>query len=210
MDQTGICNLALLRIGIVQAMTDVTTENSVTARACRTVYDICLSTMLRERPWPFAVRQVDLAQVSQQTRAEWFYDYRYPSGYLNVHRVIPTPVAATAPPVITAESVGLSPQTYPFSVGSDASGKLISSNIGPATALGTVLVTETQHFDPQFTSALAWFIASEIAMSLSKNRDLALMAMAEYQRVVSEAFATGANEPKPEASRDADMIEARQ
>lgn len=210
MDQTAICNLALLRIGIAQQIADIT-ESSTSARACNAVYEQCIRTMLRERPWPFAVRQATLALVGTQVFSDWLYTYRYPSGYLNIHRVNPPQVVSTTPAQVLIDTDRVPPpQSYPYAIGSDASGRLIHSDVTDAVVLGTVYVSDTAQFDPMFSSALAWYIGAEIALSLTKDRELYSNCYNQYQNTVSESFATGMNEQKPRASEDADMVKARE
>lgn len=209
MDQTAICNLALLRLGQAVQIASIT-EQTTAGRACNAVYESCVRTMLRERAWPFATRQVDLALVGEQQITDWYYTYRYPSDYINVHRVVPLTQVDDSTVIYNTTSRVPQRETYPFKIGSDTSGRLIHTNVSEAVALGTVYITDTALYDPMFASALAWFIAAEIALSMTKNRDLYANALSEYQRVVSEAFATAQNEVKPEDKPDADMIEARQ
>lgn len=209
MDQTAICNLALLRLGIAQQISDIT-DNTTTARACNAVYEQCVRAMLRERPWTFAVRQVDLALVAENTVADWFYTYRYPSDYIVVNRVLPATLSVGITPVVylTADRQ-LDPQTYPFRIGSDAGGRVIHTDVVDAVCEGTVYIADTSLYDPVFTSALAWFIAAEISLGLTKNPSLYSNAYNNYQQVASEGFATGMNEQKPRPAADADMVKAR-
>jgi hypothetical protein len=208
-NQTAICNLALLRIGISQPIADIT-ENSVAARACNAVWEQCLLTMYRERPWPFAARQVGLALVGTQVFKDWYYTYRYPTGYVNIHSAMPPVVGVVSTTLVSVETDRVPyPQSYPYVIGSDSAGRLIHSDVVDAEAVGTVYISDTSQFDPLFTSALAWFIASEIALSLTKNKDLYGNCYSQYQMIVSDAAAAGQNEPKPRAGMDADMIEAR-
>ena len=210
MNQTAICNLALLRIGIAQQIADIT-ENSASARACNAVYEQCVRTMLRERPWPFAVRQASLALVGTQVFSNWLYTYRYPVDYINIHRVSPPIVVTTTPATVLIETDRVpDPQSFPYAIGSDASGRLIHTDITDAVVMGTVYISDTSQYDPQFASALAWFISAEIAISLTKNRELYSNCYNQYQMVVSEAAATGHNEPKPPEAQDADMVKARE
>lgn len=209
MNQTAICNLALLRLGINQQIADIT-DASPQARACNAVYDQCLESMLHERPWPFAVRQVDLALVGEQLIADWFYTYRYPSTYLNVHKVLPALTADdTIPLVYTVTPYPSEYDTYPFAIGSDDDGRLIHTDVVDAMVLGSVLVTDTSQYSPLFCSALAWYIAAEIAVSLTKDRGLYSNAYSQYEMVASTAFAAAANEPKPRPDREANMTRAR-
>lgn len=208
MDQTAICNLALMRLGITQTIASIDDPNT-TARSCKAVWEPCVTTMLRERPWPFAVRQVDLALVGQEIMAGWFYSYRYPSDFIVVNRVNPTMVTSGATSIYVSSDRRHDPQTYPFQIGSDASGRLIHSDVDDAVCEGTVYISDTGLYDPMFSSALAWYVAAEISLGLTKNASLYANAFQRYQEVSSEAFATGMNEQKPRAAADADMVQAR-
>lgn len=209
MDQTAICNLALFRLGITQGIADIS-DNKTYGRACFAVYEQSVRAMLKERPWPFAVRQVDLALVGENLRADWFYTYRYPTDYLTVNRVVPVVTSSSGTPVIYQTSDRrLEPQTYPFAIGSDASGRLIHTDVDDALAIGTVYISDTSLYDAMFASALAWRMAKEMAIPLTKNPQMYANAVQMYDQEVSEAFATGMNEEKPREPRDADMIRAR-
>jgi hypothetical protein len=208
MNQTAICNLALLRLGNSQPIASID-DPSAPARACKAVWDSCIQTMLRERPWPFAVRQVQLAVVGEGLVSDWLYSYRYPSGYINVHRLIEVQDDGDTAVIYTTQETSLK-ESQPFELGSDASGRLIHTDCSNAYAFGTVNITDTNLFDPLFTSALAWFIASEICMTVTKSRELINMTRSMYYETVSTAFAASANEPKPREDRDADMIAARE
>jgi hypothetical protein len=209
-NQTAICNLALLRIGISQQIADIT-DNSTQARACNAVYENCVRTMLRERPWTFAVRQVSLSLVGENQIADWYYTYRYPTDYITVNRVLPATLTdSTDLSVYVTQDRELDPQTYPFKLGSDSGGRLIHTDVPDAIAEGTVYIADTTIFDPMFANALAWYIAAEIALSLTKNQNLYGNAFQQYQAMASEGFASGMNEQKPRESADADMVKARE
>ena len=207
MNQTAICNLALVRLGVSQPIADIT-ENSTPARACNAVYEQCVRTMLRERPWQFASRQVALALVGENLMSDWLFTYRYPADYIATNRVFPYLVPSAPVSIVHAVEHTYMPD-YPFRIGSDAIGRLIHTDVDDAVVEGTVYIPDTSMYDPMFSSALAWFIAAEIAVSLTKNKDLYGNAFTQYQTIVSEAFATGMNEQKPRASAEANMIAAR-
>lgn len=210
MDQTAICNLALLRLGIAQQISDIT-DNTATARACNAVYEQCVRTMLRERPWTFAVRQVDLAEVADSPQSfDWNYTYRYPTDFIVVNRVLPATLSDDVTPVVRLTTDRrVDPQTYPFRLGSDADGRVIHTDVVDAVCEGTVYIADTSLYDPMFASALAWFIAAEVSLGLTKNPSLYSNALQNYQMIASEGFATGMNEQKPRDTADADMVKAR-
>lgn len=223
MNKTQICNVALMRVGIAQPIADIS-DNSASGRACKMAYDNCLETMYRERPWPFATRQVELAVVSEQSFGEWLYSYRYPSNYVNVHRLLQVSTSSSDSTLYYTPSYGQYYNPYydyytatatsvpkiPFQIGSDSQGKLIHTNLECAYAIGTYLVTDPTLFDPMFSSALSWFIGSEIALVLSKEESIRQRCLSEYERIVSDAAATAHNESKPQSDFDCDMIAARE
>lgn len=209
MNQTAICNLALLRLGITQQIADIT-ENTVNGRACRAVYDPSIRQLLQEHPWPFATRQVDLALVDIQIIADYYYSYRYPTDFLMINRVLPKETLDDSVPLVSFTPPSQAQiDTYPFMIGSDSSGRLIHTEIEDAVAIGTIFIDDTSMFDQLFIDALAWRMSTEMAMAVTRNKDYYSLSKSNYEDAVSRAFAMGLNEPKPRPPRDASMIEAR-
>jgi hypothetical protein len=208
-NQTEICNLALQRVGILQPIANIN-ESSNQARACKAAYTPSLQLMLRERNWPFAQRTVSLALVGENLHPEWFYTYRYPSNYVVIQKVLPaSEVSTTTVNVLTSDRPAL-PDTYPYMIGSDASGRLLHTDVEDAVVIGAYLNTDTAQFDPMFANALSWRLAHEISLPLSKNREIRNDCFAQYMSAVSEAFATSLNEPEPRSKADATSIQARE
>ena len=209
MNQTEICNLALQRVGILQPIASIN-EASNQARECKAAYTPSLQLMLRERNWPFAQRTVSLALVGENLHPEWFYTYRYPSNYVVIQKVLPaSDDSGDTVNILTADRPAL-PDTYPYMIGSDSSGRLIHTDIEDAIVVGAYLNTDTAHFDPMFANALAWRIAHEVSLPLAKSRDIRNDCLVQYMSAVSEAFATSLNEPEPRDRADATSITARE
>lgn len=212
MNQTAICNLALLRIGINKQLASINDADPA-ADALRVLWTPIIDSMLRERPWPFALRQVELAVADTEKMTGWYYAYAYPSNFISVWRVVPAETSTTAPPLVYSVTrdlaTNLPPTTYPFGIGSLGAERIVFSNVNPAVAVGTYRVTDTGLFDSAFSDALAWRLAFECAPSLTKNTEARNTARTEYDLAVSMAFAASLNEPKPEDARDAEAIEAR-
>ena len=212
LSSTAIANLALRRIGIQQTIADLT-ENSGPARACNAFYAHVLEIALRERPWPFAQRWVDLALVSENPTPDHQYSYRYPAGFLSVNRLVQIGESTAYARYPYAPSDPYENQerylTNPYQISTDDSGRLIFCNIVSARVQGTYSVIDTTLFDPLFADALSWRLASEGAAGLTKDAAIQQGAMASYDLAVGKAFAATLNETKPEMEMEAASIRAR-
>jgi hypothetical protein len=174
-----ICNLALSRVGVKQAVASLN-ENNDTARTCNRFYDHCRETMLREYPWPWAERPVALALVANNPVDDWMFAYRYPQHALRVNRIIGG-VRRPESPLI-------------YRLGSDSQGKLIYTDYENPTVWVNWNITDTSMFDSLFTDALAWRIASEIAPILSTDSAFAERVAGRYELAVRRALASALNE----------------
>lgn len=213
LSQTTICNVALSRIGIRQPIANID-ENSETASICKLFFEQSLSLMFRERDWPFAQRQVDLALVSTNPTPNWSYSYRYPANFISIVDVrSDSSTGSIALPSnaynLTVTDSTLRHNKSPFTISSDVSGRLIYSNQASAIATGTYYVDDVLQFDPVFADALAWKLAYEIAIPLTRDSAMRDMARTEYENAVSTAFANSLEESYTEVNDDSDFISSR-
>ena len=77
-----ICNAAIVRVG-GQMITSLT-ENSPTAIACNSQYDIVRRDLLRSHPWNFAIKYASLPQNTETPIFGYDYSYALPSDCLRV------------------------------------------------------------------------------------------------------------------------------
>jgi len=184
--KTQIANLALLRIGVTQPLTDADTDTSREAIAVRLLYDEERDYVLRDFPWPFARKYATATlvtgSVSIPVNPDWIYAYSYPSDCVFVRRVINCygRQATSPPPFVTGRS--------------DAGAKLIFTNQQDAALEYTVRVPETE-FDSTFVSMLAWRLAAGLATALARAAELGKNALemyaAERAAAMSRASAEG-------------------
>jgi hypothetical protein len=209
LSQTGICNLALVRIGIQQPIADIT-EQSASADACNSVYAHCVDSILRLQPWPFAQRYETLALVDTNPNDDWGYSYRFPTSMLRVGRLLGSSDSTIlSNPAYQSSIPFTQSQDIPFVVASDVAGKLIYTDLSDAVVLGTANITNTGLFDSLFIDALAWRIASEVAMGLTKDSGIAADARNMAKSSGSEGYATGKNESVPKSDRESSFVSAR-
>jgi hypothetical protein len=191
----GICNKALLRIGVNNPIAAIT-EASKEARACRTFYESSRDVALGEFHWPFAKRRKALA-LSGTAPEEWGYSYAYPEDCIAAREI----------------DSGMrnlpEDQRIPFTVEDAEAGKLILTDEPEAVLIYTVRVEDPNRFSAPFEDALAWLLAAELAMPLSVKPELENGARERYRRAIVAAVGRAKNEEQPDAPPDAEAIRAR-
>lgn len=261
--KTQIANLALLRIGVSQQLTDVDTDTSREALSARLIFDDERDFVLRDFPWPWARKYKTLAlvtgSVASPANSDWIYAYRYPADCVFVRRVVtslgrhetnPPPFAlgrdgagisksitgATAanPVVITSTAHGFVNGDEVFIVGVvgmtqinnrlftvasatantfaltgengtthtayssggtvSRSGRLIFSDEASAQVEYTLRVIDAIEFDSVFVSMLAWRVAAQLALSLSRMPELSKAALESYAAERASAISRGVAE----------------
>lgn len=212
----GICNTALSRLGIDQAIEDLNDSNA-RARACRLHYDQCRQQVLQDFPWNFARGVVALAELSTDPPPGFGYSYRYPTDCLEA-RIVTDEAGYRLRnqwehDVRTWSDWGLwSPGRVTFEVMADTAvpgSRLIACDIPEAHLWYTVDVSITTQFTPLFASALAWRIAAELAGALRVDARLRQSAMQEYLWAVSQAQASSLNEAQTDRYPESPSIQVR-
>lgn len=196
-----ICNMALSHLGVSDQITDLDTETSKEALACRLFYATSRDEVLRAFPWPFATIIEDLALVEAEPNggAEWAYSYRYPAACLELRRLL------------SGARTDSQESKVPMRVIRDDAGRLVLTDLEDAQIEYTQQVDDTEQFDPMFVSALSYLLASKIAPRVcgtdqTKLRDGALRL---YAWAVGMAQDAAAREDVDDLPPDASMITAR-
>lgn len=110
----------------------------------------------------------------------WAFAYSLPSDFLCAQFLVPPgakdPTAA---------------QRLAYELAPDQAGtaKVLLADAEDVELLYTMRLTTVAMYPPHFCDALAWRLAAELALSLPKDRVLSAQLMAQYERVVSSAFA---------------------
>lgn len=193
--EVEICNLGLAGVGISQGISALNESGSEAANQCNLVFVPCRDMVLRDYDWPFARRYETLGLVEEEPNTEWTYSYRYPSGCLAVRKII----GATRTDI----------SRIPFSIGSDASGRLIYTDQPEAVARLTVRITDPEIFDPLFVMALAALIGARVGAPLSRDPKLVAQSQQAYLDFIASARATAENEAVQDAPAEAESIRAR-
>jgi hypothetical protein len=186
----SICNMAIARIGVSKLISSLN-EPSNEARMCSLFYEQMRDYALREYPWNFAEKRVVLANAGIPPQG-YGYKYAYPSDCLKALRI-------TNPSTRTPRN----DQRVHFKVATENGIKVIYTDQAEAELVYTSRIEEPTLFDPMFSSALSYLLASEMAMPLSVQPQIATQARNAYAQVSSAAAAAsmgeGAEEPAPES-----------
>jgi hypothetical protein len=190
LSQVQICNLALSRIGITQAI-DSIDEASNEARQCKLLFDPCLEDLISSHDWPFANRIAELGLVEENPTPSWTYSYRLPADYLKVNFIEED-------------------DSEEFQISSDASGGLFYSNLDSVTLNYTASITDIGIIPTDVAWVLAGKLAYELAPALSRSDSVIERAFRWYQDKLREALINRIGEPKLAEMPDAEAISERE
>ena len=189
-----ICNMALAGLGVSQGISALS-EAGTAAEQCNLFFVTCRKRVLRDFDWPFARRYYTLGLVAEDPNTDWTYSYRYPATCLSIRSVVGANRKDTS--------------RIPYSLGSDASGKLIYTDEPEAVVRMTVDITDTELFDPVFVSAFAGLLGSKIGGPLARDPKLVTQSYQFYLADIASARADAQNEGGQDEAPDAESIRAR-
>jgi len=179
MTETDVSNLALMRMGVSQSLTNMRTDTTREALSLQLIFDAERDYVLRDFAWGFAKKYVAPTLVGAAPNSDWAYAHRTPADSLFVRRIVPA----------TGQ---IDPDPPPFSIGQDVTGGLIYSNVAAPTIEYTYKVTDTTQWDPEFISMFAWRLAGVLALSLARMVDLAKQCLELYAAERSAAISRAA------------------
>ncbi len=191
-----ICNMALTRIGQSQLIASLE-EQSLAAELCTLHYADARDNVLRDFDWPFAEARVFLSDIGSPP-VNWSYRYRYPTDCLKARRI-----------AIPGNENPTADQRTPYNVVYANGGRAIITNQESAELIYTIRVEDTTYFDPIFVSALAWRLASELAIGLQVRPENFNAAQQQYMFVLSQAQAIALAERQQAPLPESEFITAR-
>lgn len=176
-----ICNLALAHINQTKTqISDLDTDQGTTAIQCRIHYDVARRFVLADHNWNFATKRVALAVIGSPP-SDWLYRYDYPSDCLRAREI---------------QRFTKSEMPIAFKVEDDGTGAglCILTDKDEATLIYTKDVTNPALFTPGFVSAMAWYLASELAPALSGDEKKQQQCYSIYRGHLSGAHAADSSE----------------
>jgi hypothetical protein len=212
--EVEIANLALSHAGAGGPIASLA-EASVEARECLLHYASCRDLLLRSHPWNFAQRQAALALLTTTVEG-WAYEYQWPADCLQIHHVRAGGYDSSAiiwanetMPASLGTTVLYPPLPFDIGVTTDGTGRTILTDAYQAYASYTAGVSIVTLFDPLFSDALAYLLASRIVQRLTGNRSAKSDCTQMYQATLQAAMVRDANEARPTTIPEPDWILAR-
>lgn len=191
--KTEICNLALVRLGAppIENITDLTK----TAIVLNSNYDTIRDIVLRDHPWNFATRRVELARLGDAPAWGFSYAYQIPGDCLRI-------LGIQNPDSTDGDDID------PTMVYKVEENKLLTDE--EAVALKYIYqVTAAGYYDVRFCSALAARLAAEISYYITGSPGLKQELMKEYQFEIVGARGIDAQENPADVVEDSRWSDAR-
>lgn len=207
---TRLVNIALSRIGVSKQLASLSADASEEAYQARMVYKTEIDATLRDFPWPFATRYLELTYVDgsedDPVNGDWWCSYRVPANVIFVRRVV-DPEASRR----------FAERAIPFRMHQDDTGDLVLVNepglvipTGDAVEFEVTLRLDcpARMGDAIFRSAAAWRLAKALVAPLAKDIKLVDFCDKQYLRELKRAQTVHAREQEhQQLEGDADGAE---
>lgn len=210
-----ICNIALsfIRGRSINSFEEASNE----AQQCRLHYDIARKFALRDAQWKFANKTASL-QLRSEEPLKWAYAYQYPGDCLKLRMVtadwyLKSPVDINnRPRSIYGDNYVDLDAGVPYEVLNAGDNMVIVTDLANAYVEYTLDVTNTVLFDPTFTDAFSYYLASRIAVPLTGadiGRAMREDALKLYSSTLSSAVANDINEQKRKPRQEPSLVQIR-
>lgn len=166
--QTEICNLAIALVGGRQILT--VDDDIEEARLCKKFYTIVRDRLLRSHPWNFAIKRVELAEVSTTPLFQWAHQFQLPSDCLRV--------------------LQLDYNTDEYKV----EGRYILTDSSTVKALIVFKQTDESKWDANFVDLMATELAIYLAYPITQSRETKADLQEEAKMKLREARSFDAQE----------------
>jgi hypothetical protein len=202
MASIAVCNQALaeIRAPTIAAIDDGSPE----ADACLQHYDDCLETLLECHEWGFAKKRVQLALTTNDRTTEWAYAYAAPNDLGTMGRVV-YPFQAPLAGVYYAWPYNYPrPSTYYVDFVYD--GAKIYTNLESAWLDYSSNVVDEALWPAMFRRALAFDLASHLAITLRDDRAMKGDLIQQYEAAKRRAMADDLNRYPRQDDRVVDEV----
>ena len=182
-DAVTICNMALGHVGARSKVSQVfpSPENSEEARNCFIYYETARKAALESFDWQFASREVSLAlYADDDTPVRWQYQYAWPDDCIN-------------PIEIIRLDFDDEPIAFATGISSDGTTKLIFTDEEDAALRFTADIENPTLFPATFEASFAWRLSMDLAIPLTRNRDVFMTCADGFAQSLPEARKASAN-----------------
>lgn len=182
-----VFNMALGHIGTSSTVADEL-ERSPERIACSRYWDTCRDALFsyKDMPWGFATSRVTLADIGDPPTG-WGYRYRYPNDCINAIGIVGS-TGRNEPPELRPK----------FVVQWEADGRVILTDTEEAVLIYTKRVEEVERWPSSFVEAMAYRLASMIAMPMKNDNGLRGDMLSLADQFAQIAMAASLNESEPD------------
>jgi hypothetical protein len=199
--KTTAVNLALARIGVTKTITGLD-QPSREAMTAGLVIDHEFRAILRQFPWPFATKYLDLVledgTATVPSNADWQYAYTYPTDCVFARRLV------------DGSRRAFNRNPTPFRVARLGDHLVLYTDDDAPCLEYTAIFDCPEHLgDELFVDAFAWRLAAALGPALSRQADMATRAYQMYLLTLETAAAVGSKEQHQEDPGESEWTEAR-
>lgn len=149
-DETQICNMAILKTGSKVLISSLATDPSDNAILCRQFYGSVLDAVLRSHPWNCAIHRKTITPIAETPDSDWDYQYQLPANPWCL-RVLQVGAAENQPIEWRVE------------------GRRLLTNEASPPIVYVKRITDTNEFDSLLVDAFTLKLALKLAMPLAAN-----------------------------------------
>lgn len=190
-----LINSALIKIGETRLVTDPT-ENSDPANAARVLLPLLRDKLLRQYRWNFAIKRAQLSASETSPLFGFANAFDKPSDMLRMIGLFdefePAQNYTTSRDVFKVEG-----------------NQILTDRAAPLQVFYIRRVDAVSEFDPAFSEALSWLLASELAYTLSQGADIVAVAREGFREAMNAARLADAIEGWPEVQQASDWVDSR-
>lgn len=212
--EIDVYNLAVSRIGIGQTIADLT-ERSEPRRQCSRWFEFCRLEVLRNHPYAFARKAVQLALTADETYPGFQFVYDYPNDCVQLLEIVPEDGLRWQQGTIVfgnwdaREGWPVNRITFERIMRADGQAQAIACDLADAWALYTSSSAIIGIWPSDAVNALAWRLAAEIGGPLKADARLVQQAWNTYEVMKIRSGGNDLNEGYPDPEPDSPSVASR-
>lgn len=212
--QVDVFNMAVSRIGIGQTISDLE-ERTEPRRQCTRWFEFCRLEVLRNHPYAFARRAVQLAESADQTYPGYAFVYDYPNDCAQLLELIPEGGLRWQQGAILfcnwdeREMFRVPKISFERVMRTDGQAQAIATDLYDAYAVYTSSAPVIGMWPTDAVNALVWRLAAEIGGPLKADPRMVQMAWQQYEVMKLRSGGNDLNEGYPDPEPDGPSISAR-
>jgi hypothetical protein len=215
-NEVSICNLALAHLGDRAAVTSISPpDQSAQASLCAQFYPFARDATLALHNWGFAKRRGTLAEVNNPSTT-WAHAYAVPANKTTIIAVLDANAlddysATTQVDLQNTQRGSYTPRDFDLETVADGT-QIVLTNTPDAVCRYTVFITDPAQFDPLFTLALSWLLASMLAGPVLKGERgsaAEIACLKVFNTWLNKATGADANERQVRPAQQVTWMNAR-